>query len=232
MRLTGAAEAAAEADVGAAASEPGATALGPAAAEMPWSWSDGETVCGSGARLAVAASWIGAVCIDLGVAVTPAAGRPVIAAVDLSSCATPRPGATEVATAPLVAFAAGGFTITGPDGGREAMAGAGGAETIGGAWRGNGTTLRGIGADPRFAVAASRVDADGDAAGEAARGAADAFFPAEAATMEGAPAGRVGGAETVARGGTPRPSRCSFCCWIARKTSPGREIFDRSIFGF
>jgi hypothetical protein len=202
MRLTGVVETAA----GAATSEPDAAPADPAAVEIPWLWRDGGS------------SWAAAVCVDFAAAATLPAGLPAMTAADLSSCATARTGAAAVADAPLVALATGGFTITGPEGGREAMAGAGGAETIGGAWRGNGTTLRGAGADPRFAVATSAaVDAETDTAGEAARGAADVaeaeVFPAEAAATGGLPVGCcVGGAEIAARGGTARPSRCSFCC--------------------
>jgi hypothetical protein len=135
-----------------------------------------------------------------------------------------------------VALAAGGRTMTGPDGGRDAMAGAGGAVTICGACRGCGTTLRGAEAG-RFGAAmpdetelGTGLDAvepeelgvdvvplaDG-AATAAVAGGADCLLAADAAAMAGDAPGR--------------PSRCSFCCWIARKTSPGLEMFDRSIFG-
>ena len=61
------------------------------------------------------------------------------------SCATPLPGVWTTTGEPVVKPDAGGFTITGPEGGREAIAGRGGVVTICGACLGNGTTLRGAG---------------------------------------------------------------------------------------
>jgi hypothetical protein len=117
----------------------------------------------------------------------------------------------------------GGFTITGPCGAREAMAGVGvGVEdTIWGACRGKGTIFLGAGFEPVAALAdiepagvATGVPTDaglseaGAAAEELAAGAETVGFAAPAAT-----------AVTVGRGGaavTPRcipcESRCSFCC--------------------
>src|SRR5487761_1836343 len=53
----------------------------------------------------------------------------------------------------------GGFTITGPWGARDAMAGVGVgvADTICGAWRGKGTIFRGAGFEPAVALADTEV---------------------------------------------------------------------------
>ncbi len=120
----------------------------------------------------------------------------------------------------------GGFTITGPCGAREAMAGVGVgvgvAETICGACRGKGTIFRGAGFAPAAALAETIVP-----------GAALTGVPAETglATADPAIEELAAGAETVGlagpaaaavivgRGGTavtarcvPSDSRCSFCC--------------------
>lgn len=137
-------------------------------------------------------------------------------------------GALFAGTATTVEAAAnpddGGFTITGPCGAREAMAGVGvGAEvTIWGAWRGNGTILRGAGFEPAWAPA--ETETEGAAltgvpavAGLLPAGTAAEELPAGAETV-GFP-GTAAAAVTVGRGGaaiTPRGvpcvSRCSFCC--------------------
>lgn len=116
------------------------------------------------------------------------------------------------AATPAAEPEAGGLTMTGPEGGRAAMAGAGGAVvTICGACRGWGTILRG----PAACVALPDAEstwaalAPGLVAGEevAAVGAA-AFGAGAAALSEEATLGRC-----CAVGGAPRwASRCSFCC--------------------
>ena len=113
------------------------------------------------------------------------------------------------------------------------MAGGFGAEMICGACRGSGTIFREAGFNGCALPAGTEVS-DAPAAEplptaggvkEEAGGAAAAFAgPAAAATV-----GRCGGAPECV---LPCVSRSSFCCWIARNTSPGREILDRSIFGF
>ncbi len=118
----------------------------------------------------------------------------------------------------------GGFTITGPCGARDAMAGVGVgvADTICGAWRGKGTILRGAGFEPAGALADSELAdialacvpavagllPEGAATEELAAGAEAVGFAAPAAT-----AVTVGAGDAVV---TPRyapgDSRCSFCC--------------------
>ncbi len=139
-------------------------------------------------------------------------------------------GGTATTCALAAELDTGGFTITGPDGGRAAIAGAGGGEvTICGACRGKGTILRGP------VVAAGVLAAGVRALDPAAFGVAETVSTGEA----GLGAGAEADSEEATRGrcdvgGVPRcaASRCSFCCWMARRTSPGLEMFDRSIFGF
>ena len=116
----------------------------------------------------------------------------------------------------------GGFTITGPCGARDAMAGVCVADTICGAWRGKGTILRGAGFEPAAAladteladVALAGVPAvagllpEGTATEELAVGAETVGFaaPAAAAVIVGR-----GGAAVTPRC-VPCDSRCSFCC--------------------
>ena len=118
----------------------------------------------------------------------------------------------------------GGFTITGPCGARDAMAGGGVAigDTICGAWRGKGTILRGAGFEPAAALADTEL-ADAELAGVPA---VAGLLPEGTATEELAAGAETVGfatpaaaAVTVGRGGaavTPRcapcDSRCSFCC--------------------
>lgn len=116
----------------------------------------------------------------------------------------------------------GGFTITGPCGARDAMAGVGVADTICGAWRGNGTIFRGAGFEPAAAladteladVALAGVPADAGllpkaaAAEELAEGAETLGFAAPAAAA--VTTGRGGAAVTPRR--VPCDSCCSFCC--------------------
>jgi len=118
----------------------------------------------------------------------------------------------------------GGFTITGPCGARDAMAGVGvgAVDTICGAWRGNGTILRGAGFEPAAALADTEL-ADVALAGVPAVAAllpegAVAEEPTEGAETVGlaAPAAAVvpvgrGGAAVTGRC-SPCDSRCSFCC--------------------
>jgi hypothetical protein len=117
---------------------------------------------------------------------------------------------------------AGGFTITGPDGAREAIAGVGVGvvETIGGACRGNGTIRLGAGSDPATPVApalagAALVEALAEVGLLTARPAAEALaVGAETVGLAGPAAAAV----TVGRGAAVAPrcrpcdSRCSFCC--------------------
>ncbi len=118
----------------------------------------------------------------------------------------------------------GGFTITGPWGARDAIAGVGVgvADTICGAWRGKGTIFRGAGFEPAAALADTEL-ADAALAGVPATA---GLFPEGTATEELAAGAETVGfaapaaaAVTVGRGGaavTPRcvpcESRCSFCC--------------------
>ncbi len=113
---------------------------------------------------------------------------------------------------------AGGFTITGPEGAREAMAGVdvGVVGTICGACRGNGTILRGAGFAPAAALAGAALAGVPAEAGvpTAAPAAEDVAARAETVGVSGPAAAAV----TVGRAaaGTPRcilcDSRCSFCC--------------------
>lgn len=118
----------------------------------------------------------------------------------------------------------GGFTMTGPCGARDAMAGvgAGAADTICGACRGKGTIFRGAGFEPtetsaETADAGAALTGAAALAGLLADGAGTAELPAGAETVgfaaPAAPAvtaGR-GGAAVTARC-APCDSRCSFCC--------------------
>ena len=107
----------------------------------------------------------------------------------LASCGALLAGTATTVDAP-VSPDEGGFTITGPCGARDAMAGVGvGVEvTICGAWRGNGTIFRGAGFEPAAVPAAT-----GDAGAALTGVPADAgLLPAGAAT-----AGLAAAAETV-----------------------------------
>lgn len=108
----------------------------------------------------------------------------------------------------------GGRATTGPAGGLAAIAGGcgGGGVTIGGAWRGCGTTRRGAGASG-FGGAA------GVGGGAGAAFAAGAGGAAGLAAAGGAACGRGAGR-----------SASSFRFWISFSTSPGLETRDQSIF--
>ena len=108
----------------------------------------------------------------------------------------------------------GALATTAPAGGREAMAGgAGGEPTIGAAERGCGTILRGSGrAGAAEGVAATTAMAAGAAATATFAGAAtDAF--------------------TGTRGLRESSSSSFFLASMAFITSPGLEMFERSILG-
>ena len=125
---------------------------------------------------------------------------------------TPAGGGATTITGRAATAPAGGLATTAPAGGREAMAGvAGGGATIGAAERGWGTILRGSG----------RVGAA--AAGAAATG------------VVAAGAAALAGATTVAFAGTRtgRASSSSSFFFASRAfiTSPGLEMFERSILG-
>jgi hypothetical protein len=77
----------------------------------------------------------------------------VVGTAGFASCGVLFDGTATTEEAPISPDA-GGFTITGPEGAREAMAGvgAGVAEIICGACRGKGTILRGAGFDPAAAA--------------------------------------------------------------------------------
>jgi hypothetical protein len=135
-------------------------------------------------------------------------------------------GAAEAIAGRASCAPAGGFATTGPTGGRDAIAGA--AVTIFGPCRGCGTIFRGAFAAGVFPAAGAALAAGAFVTG-AAGAVGVAFFAAGAAT--------TGFAATGAAATAPRRELCdavssSFRCWIARSTSPGFEIFDRSIFGF
>jgi hypothetical protein len=116
-------------------------------------------------------------------------------------------GATTITGRVAVTAPKGGLATTGPDGGRLAIAGdVGAGVTIGAACRGCGTILRGSG---RAGIAA--------AGGAAAVGVAG---------CAGSAAGFAG--TRTLRG--PSSSSC-FLARMAFITSPGLEIFDRSILG-
>ncbi len=130
--------------------------------------------------------------VDSAVAAGVCGAREVTgAAADVSfvSCGALFAGAATTEAAPVNPDA-GGFTITGPEGAREAMAGVGVgiAATIGGAWRGNGTILRGAGFDPAAALADTVLAV-----------AALADVPVEAGLVTACPAAEevAAGAETV-----------------------------------
>jgi len=137
----------------------------------------------------------------------------------LASCGAFFAGTATTVEAP-VNPADGGFTMTGPCGAREAIAGV--VDTICGAWRGKGTIFRGAGFEPTGASAETLAAGaaftgaavvagllpEGAAAAELATGAETVGFAAPAA-----PAVTVGrgGAAVTARC-VPCDSRCSFCC--------------------
>ncbi len=126
---------------------------------------------------------------------------------------TPAGGGATTIIGRAAAIPAGALATTAPTGGREAMAGvAGGGAMIGAAARGCGTILRGSG---RVGAAAAGVAATGVVAGGAA-----------------ATATLTGGATTDAFTG-PRAWResSSFLASRAFITSPGLEMFERSILG-
>lgn len=142
---------------------------------------------------------------------------------DFASCGALFAGTTTTEAAP-VSPDADGFTITGPEGAREAIAGvgAGVAETICGACRGKGTTiLLGAGFDPAaptdpvlagaaladVPVEAGLLTACLAAAEELAVGAETVGFAGPAAA-----AVTVGRGAAVAPRCAPCDSRCSFCC--------------------
>ena len=105
------------------------------------------------------------------------------------------------------------------------MAGVGGGATIGAAWRGWGTILRGAGA------AATGAAGDGTETGRSVAGAGAAATGVAGFAGAGAAAGgaTATGATETGRGGGAAAS--SFFCWIAFRTSPGFETLDQSIFG-
>ncbi len=152
-------------------------------------------------------------CWDRDVATTPAvwAGTGGFA-----SCGAVFAGAATAAAAP-VETDAGGFTITGPEGGRDAMAGVGiaGVETICGACRGKGTIFRaaGLEADPALAGTVPMGFAGKAGLLAAAAGAGEVETVVDFAAWPAAAAVTVGRCATVAPGCVPRgASRCSFCC--------------------
>ncbi len=125
---------------------------------------------------------------------------------------TPAGGGATTITGRAVAAPAGALATTAPAGGREAMAGvAGGAAMIGAADRGCGTILRGSG---RVGAAAAGVVATGAVAAGAAA----------TATLTGTATDAFTGPRTW------RESS-SFLASRAFITSPGLEMFERSIFG-
>jgi hypothetical protein len=100
---------------------------------------------------------VAGVTVDSAVAVGVCGTRDVAGVAGIAgfvSCGAVFAGAPTTEAAPANPDA-GGFTITGPEGAREAMAGvgAGVAATICGAWRGKGTIFRGEGFDPTAALA-------------------------------------------------------------------------------
>ena len=167
-----------------------------------------------------------------------AAGTDVGAAAAVAGCGTRGPAGVAEDAAETAAFvscgalfagtataedvpfkpAAGGFTITGPEGAREAMAGVdvGVVETICGACRGNGTILRGAGFAPAAALAGAALA--GVPVGAGVPTAAPAAEDVAARAKTDGVSGPAAAAVTVGRGaaGTPRcipcDSRCSFCC--------------------
>ena len=116
------------------------------------------------------------------------------------------------------AAATGGRATTGPAGGFAAIAGAGGggAATMGGAWRGCGTTMR-------------------RGAGTSALGGAGVLAAGAADEATGVAGGAGGAAGLAAAGGAAwgrgaGRSASSLRCWIAFRTSPGFDTRDQSIF--
>jgi hypothetical protein len=109
--------------------------------------------CSTGAAAAGGASTAG----EAGCGILVAAGMTVEAAgvAGLASCGALFAGTATTVDAPVNPDD-GGFTITGPCGARDAMAGVGvgAADTICGACRGNGTIFRGAGFDPAAIPAA------------------------------------------------------------------------------
>ena len=127
--------------------------------------------------------------------------------------ATPAGGGATTMIGRAAAAPAGALATTAPMGGREAMAGAaGGAAMIGAAERGCGTILRGSG---RVGTAA---------AGDAATAVVAAGAAATATLAGGAAIGAFTGPRTW------RESS-SFLASSAFITSPGLEMFERSILG-
>jgi hypothetical protein len=123
-------------------------------------------------------------------------------------------GATTIIGRVATTAPAGALATTGPTGGREAMAGvAGGGATIGGAERGCGTILRGSGL--------AGIAAAGFAATTGAAGCAGASGLVGATTV----------AFAVPRGWRASSSSSFFLASRAFITSPGLEMFDRSILG-
>jgi hypothetical protein len=163
--------------------------------------------------------------VDSAIAVGVCGTRDVAGAAgiaDLVSCGALFAGAATTEAAPANPDA-GGFTITGPEGAREAMAGVGAsvAATICGAWRGKGTIFRGEGFDPTAALADTvlAVAALATVPAEAGVGTACPAAEEAAAGVETAGfAGPAAAAVTVGRGAAVAPrcvpccSRCSFCC--------------------
>ncbi len=124
-------------------------------------------------------------------------------------------GATTIIGRVATTAPAGALATIGPEGGREAMAGvAGGAATIGGAERGCGTILRGSGL-----------------AGVAAAGFAATTGAAGCATGASGLASATTVAFAVPRGWRASSSSSFFFASSAFITSPGLEMFDRSILG-
>jgi len=125
---------------------------------------------------------------------------------------TPAGGGATTIIGRAAAAPAGALATTAPAGGREAMAGvAGGAAMIGAADRGCGTILRGSG---RVGAAGAGVAATGTAAAGAA-----------------ATATLVGGAIDAFTGPRAWRESSSFLASRAFITSPGFEMFERSILG-
>lgn len=138
----------------------------------------------------------------------------------LASCGADFAGVATPAAAP-VETDAGGFTITGPEGGRDAMAGVGvgGVETICGACRGKGTIFRAAGLDADPALTDTALTGDGVKAVlltvccTVEVGAGEAETAVDFAAVTAAAAVTAGRCATVAPECVPRgASRCSFCC--------------------
>ncbi len=205
---------------------------GPATAgalEATADWPGGIALV-AGAELAATGCSVAAAgaSVDSAVAVGVCGARDEMAAlVDVAgiagfvSCGALFAGAATTADAPAKPDA-GGFTITGPEGARDAIAGVGvgAAETIGGACRGKGTILLGAGFDP--AAPAETVLVGAVLAGVPVEAGLPTACPAAAELAAGAEtvdfAGPAAAAVTVGRGAAVAPrcvlcdSRCSFCC--------------------